>query len=101
MKALLFLSLFLLTADTVLAQPFPVPQDQSAGPAVTYDAQGGKYETYKTPSGWVTYGPGGERFDTLKKPDGGSVMDGPGGKKVETFPGLVTSPPPTMPPSRE
>ena len=96
MKALLVLCLFFLTVDMGLAQPFPVPQEQTDSSAVTYDARGNRYETFKTSSGWVTYGPSGERFDTIEKPDGGSVTYGAQGERWETFPGLVTSPPRPM-----
>ena len=86
MKRSLTLVICLLTARVALAQPFPVPHDQSQGPAVTYDAQGRRYETFQKPGGGsVTYGPGGERYDTFEQVGGGSVTYGPQGERWETF----------------
>jgi hypothetical protein len=97
MKPMLFLAVFLLIANVAGAQPVPLPHDAPPGSSVTtYDAQGRGYTTSKTPTGWVTYGLGGERFDTFEKYSGGTVTYGPGGEKWETFPGPAT-PSRTMP----
>ncbi len=96
MKSLLALALFLLSADVVGAQPFPLPQDGPPGsPVTTYGAQGREYTTFKTQTGWVTYGPRGERFDTFETSTGGTVTYGPGGEKWETVPGPATALPRT------
>ncbi len=92
MKSIL-LVVFLLLTDVVRAQPVPVPQEVPPGSSVTtYDAQGRSYTTLKTQTGWVTYGPGGERFDTFEKYSGGTVTYKPGGERWETVPGPATTP---------
>jgi hypothetical protein len=90
---MLFLAVFLLIATVAVAQPVPLPQEVPRESSVTtYDAQGRSYTTFKTPTGAVTYGPGGERFDTFEKYSGGTVTYGPGGERWETFPGPATAP---------
>ena len=63
---ILSLTLFLLTAGAAIAQPFPVLHDQSNGSVVTDDARGRQYETFKTQTGWVTYGLGRGLYNSFK-----------------------------------
>lgn len=88
MKRVLWIVALLFLAQVAEAQPFPLPQDVPPGSsATTYASQGQSYTTFKTQTGWVTYGPGGERFDTFGKSSGGTVTYGPAGEKWETMPG--------------
>lgn len=87
---LIALFIVFLTTGIAFAQPFPLPQGQREGSTATSDAHGHTYETFKTPTGSVTYGSGGERFDTLQTPSGGAVTYGPHGEQWESIPGPAT-----------
>lgn len=78
--------LFLLLVPAIAgAQPlFLPPTNQSAA---VYDAQGQQFNVYPSPSGSVVDGPGNERFDVIKKSNGGNVVyDQHGARVLESYP---------------
>lgn len=92
MKPIILLTVlvFLLSATAATAQPFPLPDSPPGSSTTTYDAQG-QFTTFRTPNGWTTYTPQGERYDSFPTHTSGTVTYGPQSSKWETIPGPASA----------